>query len=443
MSKQIDAVADPRFTEWLFGEAQTFDINRILETLREGFPVRNAGVEIEKLLKEKNIKPATLNGLLEVSNFGAYLAKWKKGSQPSRDMAIKLAFALGMDGRKACDFLVGTCWHEEFYMRNYKDIIYRFCLDRGLSYTYACKLIKKYQDLDGYNPDARDLSSTQNLTKFFTHEYNALTSEKDLEDFLCSNKGNFGSFNRTAYRIFIELYLELKSYMGYQINEAKREVSVYLPELFAKKNFYDIKTSEELMRFLEENADCIDNPDTAYHIIMGNLFIKQENNEIQYIGNEVIDYESTEEAIPITVEEICKVVSMGIPGSAKRKTSNLIQRLLAQDMPNPQALDEILKKKVDKNGNLREVPRRYLILFNILSRETDGFEEAVYELNGILEECGMPWLDTRNVFDWIVMHSLYAATESDAIDADVIGAKERMLELAEKIFSNGELDTNG
>jgi hypothetical protein len=112
---------------------------------------------------------------------------------------------------------------------------------------------------------------------------------------------------------------------------------------------------------------------------------------------------------------------------------------LARDIPNRQAVEDIINKRKDKNGNNRQVPRKYLLLFFLLNYENDDFEETKEAADELLENCGMPWLDTRNPFDFIYLHSLFYST----LGEDYAMASDRLSELAGKIDFAGEDDNEG
>ena len=46
------------------------------------------------------------------------------------------------------------------------------------------------------------------------------------------------------------------------------------------------------------------------------------------------------------------------------------------------------------------------------------FEEHWWRVNLMLRDCGMPTLDPRNAYDWLVLYSLNSGVEQDAAMAE-------------------------
>ena len=127
---------------------------------------------------------------------------------------------------------------------------------------------------------------------------------------------------------------------------------------------------------------------------------------------------------------------MKMPSGRSRGDMGVIQRLIRSNWPNTTALKNIRLRKAD-------VPRKLLLLFYIITenvvddeyRETDEdylspeqrLDDHWYALNAMLMDCGMPQLDPRNAFDWLVLYAVTANEES---------MSERMEAVIEQLFSN-------
>lgn len=132
-------------------------------------------------------------------------------------------------------------------------------------------------------------------------------------------------------------------------------------------------------------------------------------------------------------------LTLHMPSSRARRNYSLIQKLIKNNWPNTTALKNIRLHKED-------VPRKLLLLFYVITENVtdDGYseldedyvptedrlEDHWWSLNAILTDCGMPLLDPRNAFDWLVLYSITADEESmsermeqviDLIYADVAG----------------------
>jgi len=63
--------------------------------------------------------------------------------------------------------------------------------------------------------------------------------------------------------------------------------------------------------------------------------------------------------------------------------------------------------------------------------DSGSYKSSVIALNKLLDKCGMPRLDSRHPFDWLVMNAFYVSEKSKD---DTIN---RMKVLYEKIFNAG------
>ena len=134
----------------------SYDLDEALKYIRMNYPIRTTAEELRKMIERKAGENNTsvpdlekdLSKAVGLNNF----KNWKNGTPISRESAIKIAFALHMDYEEADLFLTQSCWHEGFYLRDYKDIIYRYCLCHDLGYEKAISMIKKHTALDEANP---------------------------------------------------------------------------------------------------------------------------------------------------------------------------------------------------------------------------------------------------------------------------------------------------
>ena len=131
----------------------------------------------------------------------------------SRDSAIKIAFSLEMDSEEAQEFLTHNCWHDSFYMRDFKDIIYKFFLDQKLDYMSAVGVIADFKYLDHENPEAKAPTPRNiRITEHLINQYEKnVSTVAELGAFLKSNACSFGSFRRKAYEKFVNMYDMIKN----------------------------------------------------------------------------------------------------------------------------------------------------------------------------------------------------------------------------------------
>lgn len=130
-------------------------------------------------------------------------------------------------------------------------------------------------------------------------------------------------------------------------------------------------------------------------------------------------------------------LSLRMPSGKSRSGYSLTQKLIKQGWPNATALKNIMAQRAD-------VPRKLLLLLYIITENvTDGEYSEMDEdytlledrlsdhwwvVNAMLMDCGMPVLDPRNAFDWLVLYSLTASGDESM--------SERMEQVIDKLYES-------
>lgn len=130
-------------------------------------------------------------------------------------------------------------------------------------------------------------------------------------------------------------------------------------------------------------------------------------------------------------------LSLHMPSGKSRSGYSLTQKLIKQGWPNATALKNIMARRAD-------VPRKLLLLLYIITENaTDGAYSEMDEdytpmedrlsdhwwvVNAMLTDCGMPALDPRNAFDWLVLYSLTASGDESM--------SERMEQVIAKLYED-------
>ena len=138
-------------------------------------------------------------------------------------------------------------------------------------------------------------------------------------------------------------------------------------------------------------------------------------------------------------------LSLHMPSGSRRREFTLIQRMIKQGWPNATKLKNICARRED-------VPRKlllllYLITENVLDDAYDEldesylsseelFEEHWWRVNLMLRDCGMPTLDPRNAYDWLVLYSLNSGAGQDEAMAERMEAVITALFPADKEGEN-------
>lgn len=119
-----------------------------------------------------------------------------------------------------------------------------------------------------------------------------------------------------------------------------------------------------------------------------------------------------------SLERVMSVyLPMHMPSGADRQGYSHIQKLIKRNWPNATSLKNIMARR-------QEVPRKLLLLLYIITENSVGGEYSEldedymtlenrldghwWSVNAMLSDCGMPELDPRNAFDWLVLYALTA-----------------------------------
>lgn len=215
------------------------------------------------------------------------------------------------------------------------------------------------------------------------------------------------------------------------------------PERF---NSYPPKTTSHLTRALQQAFSGVGSTEQLCQIYMDNLdkFGQLHVRAYQYFDKYLSQLmrpnaqwrDGVEDCY--SLEKIMEVyMSMHMPSSRSRGQYTLVQKLIKQNWPNATALKNI-------HGHREDVPRKLLLLLYIITENAigedyneldesyftpqDRLEEHWWILNGILVDCGMPTLDPRNPFDWLILYAI-AADEDESMS-------DRMTEMIDKIFAD-------
>lgn len=113
-----------------------------------------------------------------------------------------------------------------------------------------------------------------------------------------------------------------------------------------------------------------------------------------------------------------RYLSLHMPSGKNRANYSLTQKLIKRNWPNATALKNIRAQRED-------VPRKLLLLLYIITENVtdesyteldedyltleERLDDHWWIINAILLDCGMPPLDPRSAFDWLVLYALTAS----------------------------------
>ena len=136
-----------------------------------------------------------------------------KNLPQSREELFKLGFALGLDERKT-ESLLGTTAENGIHYRNPRELVYAFCLRKGVDYPEArarADRILKDLCLDGSKEGTSGgvHENPQCFTGSVKNQFKHVGSYAQLEKFLLDFRPQFGSYHNTAYRKFSKMLGQL------------------------------------------------------------------------------------------------------------------------------------------------------------------------------------------------------------------------------------------
>lgn len=369
------------------------DIDTVIRFLYDDFPIRTVKEELEREIElradELEVTHEEVIKVLKKKCGDVNVSNWLGGKAKAftKDSAIKIAFAMQMSASKASWFLKQSCGLDGLYMRDIKDVIYSFCLNAKMEYSLAEDLIEKYKgEVNNPNPDPVVSEVIgERITTFLEKSVVKASTINELDDFIIRNLAYFGTFRRKSYECFRELYDEI------------------------------CKTEK------------------SFNVIREGTVSAEEPN----------------------IEEIFEQISMKIPSLRGRKSiiSDVLKKI-AEDAISRTTISEIVNKNALRAGKkITEVKRKHLLLmwlwvksgtpdfFEYPNIQT-AFDECVRVINDdLLEPCGMPRLDPRNPFDWIILNALnyaYFSGTDEEDEEDDIDTIERIKAIMERLFSGSD-----
>ena len=138
------------------------------------------------------------------------LKNWLKkapptGNQAGRENVYTLCFALGLDAKETKEFFLKAYLERPFNYKNIHEAVYFFCLNNGLSYTKAQRIIKKIEgSAEVKNPDA------EKVTEQVGYALSQMKTEDDVITYLINNRCGFAMQNQTATNKIKDLIEECK-----------------------------------------------------------------------------------------------------------------------------------------------------------------------------------------------------------------------------------------
>lgn len=175
-----------------------------------------------------------------------------------------------------------------------------------------------------------------------------------------------------------------------------------------RKTFGLIQTTQELRAAYIANLPVLG----TFHLRAYRYFQRYLNHLIQPSPNRGGEQDYSLE----TVME--RYLSLHMPSGKNRANYTLTQKLIKRNWPNATALKNIRAQRED-------VPRKLLLLLYIITENVtdesyteldedyltleERLDDHWWIINAMLLDCGMPPLDPRSAFDWLILYALTAS----------------------------------
>lgn len=287
------------------------------------------------------------------------------GNQAGRENVYRLCFALGLNAEETRNFFLKAYLERPFNYKNIHEAVYFFCLNKGLTYNDAERIIAKIEAIPFYeNADAQD------VTEAIGEELQKKNTEDEVIRYIVENRSGFKVQNQTATKHILELIEECKKL-------AEQELSGSCEDT----------TTEKI---------SITNVDSLLNAIYG--------YSARSVQVDKKDHTTNGTAKATYVKKYDKSISK----------SNF-PKLIKENFPQRQQIENILVGKASF-----DVIRKTLIMLNFyhffaeatLNQEEEyskyWFDEFVDETNILLADCGYVRLYWRNPYDWMFGYCAYS-----------------------------------
>ena len=181
-----------------FGESITTLIEK-----KYGTSIDNPAAYIKQACKDTDVDEADIASRNTLKNWFEEGLRPKK-SEKSRQAMFALAFALKLTVEETEELFHKAYLDRSFNHRDYKELIYYYCISRGLSYSHATQLISMV-DIENCTPSDATIYTTA-----IKSDIQTITEDAALLSYIENHKHNLSMNNKRALEL-LELYKE-KSY---------------------------------------------------------------------------------------------------------------------------------------------------------------------------------------------------------------------------------------
>ena len=270
-------------------------------------------------------------------------------NQAGRENVYTLCFAFGLNANQTKEFFLKAYLERPFNYKNIHEAVYFFCMNNGLTYVDAVRIIKEIESV----PVDSKKEDVEVVTEQVGYAISLMTSEDDLIKYLVANRSGFTVQSQTASNKIEELIEECKA--------------------LAKKEY----------KLLHNGDLSVENVDELLTVITG------------YYARETINGEKLYKQ-SISKSKLPELIRKNFPQREQFKqiekgkaSFDTIRKVLIILKFYSFFADALIHKAEDLENGL--------------------FYEFVDETNALLAECGYVQLYWRNPYDWLFGYCAYGA----------------------------------
>lgn len=331
------------------------------------------------------------------------------GNQTGRENVYLLCFALKLNAKETKEFFLKAYLERPFNYKNIHEAVYYFCMNNGLSYMDANRIIAKIESM----PIVEN-KNAENITEQIGNALSLITAEDDAVKYIVNNRSGFALQNQTATNRITALIDEcmcLGTTMRIFYDHGKYKAGD--DELYSDYN--QLKQAKSCCicgkTFFANGFTYRDNQG---FYCSPNCFSNRKNKRI----------ENVIESIDDLLNEI-----QGYDARATYKGDKIYDKSI-----NKSRLPDEIRSNFPQREQIKQIKagkasydtiRKALIMFKFYHFFADAFinnaenfdsglfDEFVNETNELLSECGYVQLYWRNPYDWIFGYCAWAPNPID------------------------------
>lgn len=346
---------------------------------------------------------------ITVKNWFSGINTPKTSDSRHRKTMFQLCFALHADKKQTEWFLNNVYLSRGFDYHRYEELIYEFCISRGLPYSEAEAMIAQVNDCAGSE------SSQSKYTRQIFNETRCITEKEQLIKYINDNREEFEKWT-------ISSRSKIKEYMKEIQKEDCREQDEKVREKMRqdkKVTELDTENCSLLVRWIIKSKHFV----SDYRMLYQDYFASEnkEKKGANDSGRETASEDQSEDGKDFfgvqlySIDFLLKTILGTTEGIEKKGDNNVdIPKAVTDSFPTKKNFSDIL----DESKEVKYIPARKALIFikfvhfwcwevvhprEGLSRE-ELCEVFYDETTKLLEDCGLPGLYEGNPYDWLFFY---------------------------------------